>query len=352
VRTYEVHAFTNSLPFREFRASEISDSGLYHKVLNERFRLLEAGRPTYFTAVNPDKRRREVYSPHDDRLGTVHIAALDRRSQDIVCVLSLAVDTGDSDGSDIIGLPLENRWKSGGHPNGPSLDRFRERYFSSNGDSSIRIEPWQMVELYRHFRTVSDPGDLTSRIGAYVGAYHLLVREARRKGRQSTHIWVFDAIPRYFHLYRLVGAAVLRDPTIETPPRHISPNVRDMEELVKADKKCVVYKGEVISRSMMVPMPYEEVGELQFVMEEVPFLDGVIDIHKIEYAIQTSPVELSPVRYQGMTDEDITMLRTALSVLGKRHHEHWHHNNPVAISTWNELRQSIAPVWDFTEVGT
>lgn len=141
------------MPFREFHQSEISDPSLYRSMLTQRFMLLETGRPIYCTAVNPDKKKRQEHNPHDDRAGTVHIAAVDSQSGDIACILSLAVDTGERERGDIVGLPLENRWRQNGYPEGSSLDRFREIYLALNYQSKMAMAPWQMVELYRHFKT-------------------------------------------------------------------------------------------------------------------------------------------------------------------------------------------------------
>lgn len=350
-RTYEIHAFTNGLPFREFKASQIGDNTLYRTMLNERYTFLESGKPAYFTLMNVDKEKREVANPHDDRTGTIHLAALDKETGNMAYLVSVAVDTGERDGGDIIGLPLENRWRSGGSQEGANLDPFRERYLRLNYASVSHVKPWQMAELYRHFKTVTDGGDLTARIGLYTGLYHLLVREARRKDRQATHIWVFYAVPKHFHLYRLAGGAVLRDPIVENPPRHISPNIDDIQYASVDGKKCVIYNHEVISRNFKVPIPCPGVDYQQWELEDVAFLDGLIDIQKVEEAVQTDPVEISPIRYQGMTQQDIDKLRIALSVLGKRYYEDCHPDNLTITSTNIRLRGYLATCWEFGEIG-
>lgn len=350
-RTYEIHAFTNGLPFRGFKASQVGDNMLYRAMLNERYTLLESEKPAYFAPVNVDKEKREMQSPHDDRMGTIHLAALDKKTGSMACLVSVAVDTGERDDGDIVGLPLENRWRSGGSQEGANLDPFRELYLRLNYASVSHVKPWQMAELYRHFKTVTDGGDLTSRVGLYTGLYHLLVREARRKERQATHIWVFAAIPMYFQLYRLAGAAVLRDPTIENPPRHISPNIDDIQYASVEGKKCVIYNHEVISRNIRAPIPCHSVDHQQWALEDVAGLDGLIDIQKVEEAVQTDPVEISPIRYQGMTQQDIDKLRIDLSVLGKRYYEDCHPDNLTITSMNIRLRGYLATCWEFSEIG-
>jgi hypothetical protein len=254
-RTYEIHAFTNGLPFRELRQSQISDPQLYSKLLHERYTLLSSGKQLLCTAINPDKNRQVEYNPHDDRPGAFHIVALDKKTGNIAFGQSVAVDIGDSEGGEIIGLPIENRWRNGIYPEGLNLDIFRERYVALNHGIATQVKPWQMVELYRGFKPILDRGDLTARIGVYTGAYHILVREARNKGEEPSYIWILDAIPKYFHLYRLAGAAVLLNYTIVDPPRHISPNINDIQEHIMNGVKCIVYNGEVISRNCKITVP-------------------------------------------------------------------------------------------------
>ncbi len=350
--SYEIHAFTNDLPFGFFPASQVADSELFHEMLEERYACLQSGRPIFCTAVNPDISKEMEWNPHDDRPGTVHIASINKETRHISCVLSIAVDIGDTHNGEPVGLPLENRWRSNGYPAGSSLDRFRDRYPILNRDSNGPIHPWQMAELYRHVRVNGSPKDQISRLGLYVGAYHLCVLEARKRSAEETSIWVFDAIPEFFSLYRVAGAAVLRDLTIEDMPRHISPGVADIKEAVNGDCINLVYKGEVISRNVTVPHPLPGLlGGMNFEMKEVPFLDGVIDIHKVENAIGKNPLTLSEIRYQGMSDEDVDMMGMALTICAKRAFEKIHGSNPDIISTINFKRNFITPLWDFNDIG-
>jgi len=349
---YEIHAFTNGLPFSKFNQSQISDSELYRRLLHERFKLMGSGVPIICTAINPDGGKQEEYNPHDDRPGTFHLAAIDSKTGNIVFGQSLAVDIGDEERGELIGLPIENRWRSGIYPKGLNLDLFRERYTALNHESRTRVKPWQMVELYRGFKPVTQRGDLTSRIGVYTGAYHLLVREARRKETEPTYIWVLDAIPKYFNLYRWAGAAVLLEHTVANPPRHISPNINSMEERTIENRKCIIYDNKVISRNCRVQVPSHRGAELDFIMEDFAILDGVVDIYKLEHAVKVSPIELTPVKYEGMTDEDMNMLRTSLSVLGKRQYEDCHSNDQSVIATNNELTKYLATCLDFNEIGS
>lgn len=127
--TFEIHALTNGLPFRNYPASSISDSQLYYKLLNGRYKTLEKGRAIYCTAVNPIPDKRIEENPHDSREGTVHIIAVGKDGC-IECGLSVAVDLCEKDGGQPIGLPLENVWKRNGFPEGASLDPFRKKIYS------------------------------------------------------------------------------------------------------------------------------------------------------------------------------------------------------------------------------
>ena len=150
---YEVHALTKDLPFREFNKSSISDAALYNKLIQGRFQLLAGERPIYCKAINPDTEKKIEENPHDTREGTVHIVAVDQNG-DIECALSAAVDTGAKDGGNLIGLPLENRWNPNGYHEGASLDTFRKRYLKSLYGKNRSINPWEMVELYRHYKKI------------------------------------------------------------------------------------------------------------------------------------------------------------------------------------------------------
>lgn len=350
VNQYGIHAFTNNLPFGSYSASEIGDANLYSKMLGERYKSLQAGRTIYCTAVNPSDSKKAEENPHDTRPGTVHVAAIDERTGKLSCVLSVAVDTGETDGGEVIGLPLENRWRQSGYPKGSNLDPFREKYPVLNRGENGPIKPWQLAELYRHLRVNGDPNDQISRLGIYVGLYHLLVREPRNRGKEETSIWVFDAIPKYFHLYRLAGAAVLRDPTIEDRPRHISPTITD----IKLDDggKNLLYKDEVISRGVETFKPIPGIlGDLGFVKEDVPFLDGVIDIGKMEQAVREDPLGLTALKYEGMTEEDMEILRVAISIFGKRHYASTYSGDEKLLKTIESKRTFFAPTWDFNGVG-
>jgi hypothetical protein len=350
VNQYEVHAFTNGLPFGSFSVAEISDVNIYSRMLNERFKSLQAGRTIYCTAVNPDAKRQKEENPHDGRLGTVHVAAIDKRTSKLSCILSVAVDTGDTDSGKPIGLPLENRWRQNGYPEGSLLDTFREKYSILNRGEAGPVKPWEMAELYRHLRVNGDPGDQVSRLGVYTGLYHLLVREPRNRGIEETSVWLFDAIPKYFHLYRLAGAAVLRDPSIENVPRYISPRVCDIEKSAEGD--ILLYKSEVVSRPVETLKPIPGIlSDLSFVREPVPFLDGVIDIHRVENAIRVDPLGVSSIRYEGMSDEDMDILAIAQTVFANRLYEQNHGSDQALVSVYSSRREFVAPVWDFNGVG-
>ena len=347
---YEIRAFTNGKPFGFFTAEEIGDTDMFSKMLSERFKSLKLGRTIYCTAVNPNIAREIEQNPHDDREGTVHVAAIDKRSGNMSCILSVAVDTGENDGSGFIGLPLENRWQKNGYPEGSLLDEFRAKYSILNRGGKDPVKPWQMAELYRHLRVNGDPGEHISRLGIYTGLYHLIVREPRNRGKEETSIWLFDAIPKYFHLYRLAGAAVLRDQTIEDKPRHISPDIGDIEKAKNGEE--LFYQGELISRGVDTLKPIPGIlGDTSFVRETVPFMDGVIDIQKVESAIAHDPDKLVKIKYQGISEENISILSIAQTVFAKRLFDETFSNDPIALECANKKREFIAPHWDFNGLG-
>lgn len=259
-KAYEIHALTKDLPFREYRASEIGDSDLFQNLIEGRYRLLESGRAIYCTAVHPNTEKKIEINPHDTRDGTVHIVAIDDKGE-IECAVSVAVDAGNKDKGSFIGLPLENRWKRNGFPEGASLDSFREKYMPSIYGTDRKIHPWEMAELYRHYKR-SLKSDFTPRLGVYTGCFHLLAREAIKKGIQPTWFWVFDAIPQYFYLYKLAGAAVLRELTIVQNPRLISPGKRDLSIREVDGVKLIFYRGKIISRHVRTPIPSKANGNL------------------------------------------------------------------------------------------
>jgi len=349
---YEVHALTKDLPFREYRSSQIADQALFNKLLEARYDLMEARRGITFIAANPDVGNRREYNPHDDRPGTVHFVCLDSKTGEIVCGLSVAVDIGDCDKGEPIGLPLENRWRRGIYEEGPSLDPFREKYLRLNFGYEGAIEPWQMAEYYRHFRCIGSPkGDILTRLAVYTANYHLLAREAGRNGNKPTHIWLFEAEPDYFNLYKLAGAAVLRDATIDNPPRHISPSKKDWEEVTANGKKAIKYKGELISRNMRTLARSVDEGKMDFQMEDTPVLDGLTNIAMIERAIKENPLDLAHVTYDGISKTDIDMLRTSLTLTCKRVYDEYHGDNEI-INAWaQESRKLLAQEWDFNEIG-
>ena len=181
---YEIHAVTVNLPFREFSVSQISDTLLANEIFKSRFEVLASERPIYCTAINPDSANRKEVNPHDLREGTVHLVALNKKG-DVSCALSVAVDiAGEEDGIPI-GLPLENRWRQNGYPKGQNMDVFRKQYLPMNYGKNRSFKPWEMAELYRHFKSSTAKSSLACRLGLYAGCYHLLVREARKKQKRD-----------------------------------------------------------------------------------------------------------------------------------------------------------------------
>ena len=350
---HEIHALTKDLPFREYEASEISDSSLFRKLLEGRYGLLERGTPIYCTAVNPDKTNRIEMNPHDSREGTVHIVAIDQGGE-IECALSVAVDLGGKDRGAPIGLPLENLWKPGDYPEGASLDPFRAKYLRSVYRKDSHLGPWELAELYRHYKTSFLSGDLLPRLGVYIGCYHLAVREAKKKGIPATWVWVFDAIPSYFNLYRFAGMATLRNMTIETKPQLISPNKSDMGIRNEGEHRPIFYRGNRISRNIKVPIPVHKRGTLHFTLKDIPFLDGVVDVHRLEEAIRKGPNLLSLDGCAGFNWRNRIKLRMALGILAKRSFEQdYHPSNTFSnlINKW-ALEKANVKKWEFNHVGS
>ncbi len=309
---FEIHAVTNGHSFREIPESSISDSEIYKKILEGRYQLLCNGNPIYCTAVNPIDGKNIEYNPHDDREGTIHIVALDSNGQ-IEAALGVAVDICDQENGTYIGLPLENRWRPGTYSEGSLLDEFREKYIRLNQGENRNIKPYEMAELYRHYKRFGTNNSL-ARLGLYCGCYHLLVREARIKQKTPTTLWTFDTIPHYFNLYRYAGAAVLRDFTVRENMQFISPAKKDLV----VSKSCIKFEGVVVSRNVATLIPCNINGSTSFEIKEVPFLDGIIDIEKNENGIVKDPHDLMPLHYKGFAVKDIHILKATLSLIGRR----------------------------------
>ena len=327
---YEVHAFTTGLPFREFCTSEISDMNLFKKMIKGRYSLLAKRRSIFCTAVHPDPTRQIELNPHDTRNGSVHLVAINKQGN-IGSALSVAVDTGEKDGGKTIGLPLENKWKRNSYPEGASLDKFRDTYLFLNYHLNKTIKPWQMAELYRHYKNPSEKSDIFSRLGLYIGCYHLLVKKAICDGQTPTTIWVFDAIAQFFHLYRFAGAAVLRNFTLYNPPIYLSPSRLDIQSRIANKYKHLFYRGISISRNVTVPVPVYLNNKLCFRKRDFPFLDGVIDIFKVESAMKRTPVLLSSLNYVGLNYRDRIKFRSTLSIIAKETFKEYYKDNPFII---------------------
>jgi hypothetical protein len=70
------------LPSREFPVSEISDSSCSDAMLKGRYDVLASGREIRWGGIDKEKQQNTI---HDDRPGTLHIAALEERSEDGLC---------------------------------------------------------------------------------------------------------------------------------------------------------------------------------------------------------------------------------------------------------------------------
>lgn len=352
-RMFEIHALTKDLPFREYKQSDISDTKLFDEILKGRFNLFEEERPIYCTAVNPNIEEKKESNPHDLREGTVHFVAINEDGE-ISCALSVAVDIGEKSKGTRIGLPLENRWNQSGFPEGQNLDKFREKYLRLNYNVNRSFRPWEMAELYRHFKNNNEKESLSSRLGIYTGCYHLLVREARKKNLTQTPYWVFDAIPPYFSLYKYAGAAVLRDFTIKNPTQYLSPNKSAIKRKSPGKKSKLVFNDKVISRMVQVPFPSFDNGLLSFKSKDIPFIDGIIDINKCEKMATASPLFLQLKGIEGFTFNDRIKLRHGFGVIGKRFWDQDCHSSNFLVNALNKyvLKKTRSASWDFNHIGS
>lgn len=350
----EVHAFTSGFPFREYPVSQVGDDTLFNCLIRERYRLLEEGRSIYCTAINPDQETKTETNPHDTREGCIHFASLDPEGK-ISCAVSIAVDIGEKHNGKRIGLPLENQWKKQGFPEGQKLDSFIERYPRLHWGREKSLLPWEMAECYRHFKVAGSKGNISTRLGLYVGAYHLLIREARNKGLVPTPLWVFDAIPKYFNLYKLVGCASLRYTAIEDDPRWLAPSPEKL--IPKRDNSGethLFYKGEKVSRNVPVPRVSIEDTQPNFTIKRIPFLDGAIDLHKLESYGQTHPYLLNIKNILGFSLADRLKMLLTLNVVGKRYILENRTKGKRWIRKWinDQARKFLqAQVWEFSEIG-
>ena len=354
---FEVHAFTDGLPFRELKISKISDTELYKKISNARYNVLDSGRPIYCTAINPDTENRTEKNPHDSREGTVHIVTINK-DKDIIGGLSVAVDIGEKSNGKLVGVPLEDAFRPKNYeehivyPEGENiLNEFREKYVEKNRGIERSVKPWEMAELYRHFMEHAHQGDQASRLALYTGAYHLLVREARKNEKQPTDIWVFDAIPAYFTLYKYAGAAGLRDFTIKNDPEWISPSKQKV--ITRSNGEKVHYYNDVkISRNVLTPIPNKAGGKIEFKMKDVPFLDGVVDIQKCEQTIKDNPITFSHSHHSGFNLKDKIANRVAMGIIGYRHMKETHPKNLISNLVSSVAFDRVgAKSWDFNGVG-
>ncbi len=313
---FEIHALTNGHGFREIAKADISDPSLYRQILKGRYQMLTNGNAIYCTAVNPIIEEEIEYNPHDDREGTVHFVAVDRHGE-VEAALAVAVDIGAKDNGVDIGVPLENKWKSGEYSIGENLDDFRSRYVRLNHDEDRDILPYEMAELCRHYKRFGT-NNTFARLGLYCGLYQLLVREAYKKRQTPTTLWVFNAIPHCFNHYRYTGAAVLRDYTIQDTPQFISPAKKELEYCYENKMISLSYKGMMISRNVVMPIPVRENGTVRHEKKNVPFLDGIIDISNVEKAAKRDPKYLSPIYYKGFNGRDKLLLNNTISLLARR----------------------------------
>jgi len=238
----------------------------------------------------------------------------------------------------------------GNYPPGDNLEKFIDRFVRLNYAKDRKAWPWEIAEFYRHFKILSEPTE-APRLAVYIGAYNLIKRDAQKKGQTPTWIWVFDAIPPLFNLYRYAGAAVLRDKVIEDDPKWISPGLNSINTLGNISKS-ITYRGENISRNIPVLIPKGCGDEIKFNIKDIPFMDGMVDINRLEQAIIRSPVLLSHINYEGLTLTDKKLIRAMLASIGYRTFEDTHPYHLLS-NFINEVskRMTHTEKLDFNNVG-
>ncbi len=150
-------------------------------------------------------------------------------------------------------------------------------------------------------------------MAVYKGALNFLVSEQQKRGKVPTWIWVFDTIPDYFNLYKLVGAAALRDGTISDSPKWISPGPKDIQVVENIAK----YGSQKISRLVEIPFPIRRNGKLSFEKKPVPFLDGVVDTFRARKAVFNTPITLRGMHNRGFSLSDRVKLRIGMSIVSQ-----------------------------------
>jgi hypothetical protein len=327
-KSCELHAFTNDIPFREYSISEVGDKELFFKLLSKRYEILNNGQPIFCTAINPDHERKIESNPHDFRDGTIHIASISTDGE-IIGGLSLAVDTGAFDDGNCIGLPLENNWKRNGYPQGASLDEFRKKYYKTVYKIDKEIEPWEMVELYRHFNSSHSKSDIIFRLGLYTGGYNLLIRKPKINKIKQTNLWVFDAIPQYFNLYRYAGA-VLRDSTINQN-RILSPNLKDSKDYRKDGSNTIIFNGDKISRELLTLIPKKNNGQFDFTHQGIAFIDGLVDGYKLDEIIDNPTKTFLSFKHKGISFKELIAIRASIGLIINRKKDFKYFlNNPIS----------------------
>jgi hypothetical protein len=147
----------------------------------------------------------------------------------------------------------------------------------------------------------------------------------------------------------MVGAATLRDLTVECVPRYVSPDVDSIE--MSENKQYLYYGGETISREVEVLRPIPGVlDNLKFQKETIPFMDGIIDLCKVEHAILGDSTKLSGLKCQGISDQDINTVSLVLPALMWKFYSE-RINTKSLIDSAEANKNFVAPIWDFNEIG-
>lgn len=155
-------------------------------------------------------------------------------------------------------------------------------------------------------------------------------------------MWVFDAIPSYFNLYKWVGGAVLRDYTTKDPTEYLSPKKNELKIIQTEDgRKNILWRNRKISRDILVPIPVVKEEGVIFEKKYIPFFDGLVNIMENEKAIIETPFLLSRIKYEGMNLDDRKKLRIAFSVIGQGVFNDYHHHKPLIRIFNNFCKNSI-----------
>jgi hypothetical protein len=314
----ELHVFTENGHYKDIFLSRMLHEMRYDVLARTR-------KPIFCTAVCPDHSHERESNPHDALPSTKHFVAINSRTGDLEYALSAARYSSE------FGVPLENRYKRNGYPEGASLDRFKSKYLFQSYGIDKDIEPARIVEIYRHIRnprsSVRGKKALGARLGVYLAAYQELVRFAFEAGKMPADLWVWDAIPPYADKYAYVGG-IYRDIVVRTG-RYVPTwkSKKIIEKSVGGAKHCYL-ANEQVTRSVPVLFPpldgsFSDVNKGE--IKPVGMVDGLIDIKRNELMVKKHPYLFAERKSHGFGQR--MGERLAMSLVARRAYLDHHPQN-------------------------